>query len=339
MNRRDRKRKAAFRLPRPDIVAQLNEFILTHKHFELSEDQRKVIFTPTGKRFWIWDMDGIRHFVAGKTYANLTTHAASVPEVPFVDKSSVHIPTICVRVPQLVADRTTSIGWALYNQAVLSSRCGFSFSTLASAVYRCRHKLPEGTFDALLSLAKEANLAKHCHLMEEVYDELPLCSLVHKHPPVPTADVRDTDEESGEPAASPIGDILLPSTLPIQRMGVHHVAIDPEAIHPSRGPKRSRRAATCSTSTSKKKKRVPMVVYLPIFVRDAPVLHQQKDGVWIVDNSFLRSDKQGIAFRLTKDIEDRHPTEVAAFGDTVEGDDDGDGWLSTKLMIKQICMG
>jgi len=52
------------------------------------------------------------------------------------------------------------------------------------------------------------------------------------------------------------------------------------------------------------------------------------DEAYLVDNSVLKSTDNALAYRLTKQLDDKDPTGTCAmFGSTIFGTDEGDGWL------------
>jgi len=71
--------------------------------------------------------------------------------------------------------------------------------------------------------------------------------------------------------------------------------------------------------------------YLPMEFGGTQVLMPRERSEYLVDNSQLRTNMAGLAYRFSKRLEDTDPREVPAggppFGSTVTGVDLGDGWL------------
>merc|ERR1712232_770611 len=75
-------------------------------------------------------------------------------------------------------------------------------------------------------------------------------------------------------------------------------------------------------------------VFLPMIVQGKNVLMHTGGNTWRVDNSLLQSPSQGVAYRRSKQLDDRYNFDridkVATWGSIVEGIDTGDGWLQTQ---------
>lgn len=72
-------------------------------------------------------------------------------------------------------------------------------------------------------------------------------------------------------------------------------------------------------------------VYLPIAVNGVQILVHKGGDEWLVDNSTLQSDADGVAHRQSKQLDDQTPASFAAWGSFVKGIDLGDGWFRTQL--------
>ena len=73
---------------------------------------------------------------------------------------------------------------------------------------------------------------------------------------------------------------------------------------------------------------------MPCFGCEAP-------GTYRVDNSQLNANILGVAYHVSKDINDRDKIyQGPDWGTTVQGYDEGDGWLKTELVFRQfVCPG
>lgn len=78
--------------------------------------------------------------------------------------------------------------------------------------------------------------------------------------------------------------------------------------------------------------------YLPMIVKDCPVLILQQGSEYKVENAHL--DMQGVrygdrlAYRLSKDMADKDEGRGAWWGESVLGIEEGDGWLKVDIQIE-----
>eukprot|EP00929_Paragymnodinium_shiwhaense_P045860 TRINITY_DN23383_c0_g1_i1.p1 TRINITY_DN23383_c0_g1~~TRINITY_DN23383_c0_g1_i1.p1 ORF type:complete len:393 (-),score=94.44 TRINITY_DN23383_c0_g1_i1:132-1310(-) len=83
-------------------------------------------------------------------------------------------------------------------------------------------------------------------------------------------------------------------------------------------------------------------LYLPMKINGTPVMvlqgsslsqerpRRDEEAAYVVDNSVLKSSKPGLTYRLSKDLDDKDDGNIAEFGSTVTGTDEGDGWLKVE---------
>merc|ERR1712232_859250 len=74
--------------------------------------------------------------------------------------------------------------------------------------------------------------------------------------------------------------------------------------------------------------------FLPISVQGKDVLIEHAPNIWCASNAQNRSQAAGIAFRKSKNTNDRIEGEVLTYGDATYGIDEGDGWLRCKIKAK-----
>jgi len=67
--------------------------------------------------------------------------------------------------------------------------------------------------------------------------------------------------------------------------------------------------------------------YLPQKLDDCTVLLQEENGLWRADNSMLQASTQGVAFRGSKELDDRVAGLILPWRSTVAAEDEGDGWV------------
>jgi hypothetical protein len=91
--------------------------------------------------------------------------------------------------------------------------------------------------------------------------------------------------------------------------------------------------ALCGSPRSTTKAGQPLTLYLPKELNGMQVLTRMA-GVnrWQAHDTFLRSETDGIFYRWSKDLSDRHSLMTVRFGDTVEGSDEFDGWIKCKVL-------
>jgi hypothetical protein len=75
-------------------------------------------------------------------------------------------------------------------------------------------------------------------------------------------------------------------------------------------------------------------LYLPLAVNNAIVLIPEGANIYRVDKSNVETQAPGLAFRLAKDMDQKHPDAFAAWDSRVEGVDEGDNWL--KILTKEV---
>lgn len=74
--------------------------------------------------------------------------------------------------------------------------------------------------------------------------------------------------------------------------------------------------------------------YLPKKARGVAVMVHVGGDEWRVDNSVLQSSAAGLAYRRSKDMNDKDGIRIATYGTTVHGIDDGD-WIRVELSENQ----
>jgi len=127
----------------------------------LIDGNRVIVFSVTGKRFWVWDVCGLLAFIHGQSFQRMVTAGARVPTLGPAEILCHDVRHVEISVPGAVAERTRIIAYSLFNQAVLSSMASFSFCSLAVATYKMRPVLSAEVYGKLCSLSTAANEAKH----------------------------------------------------------------------------------------------------------------------------------------------------------------------------------
>jgi hypothetical protein len=75
--------------------------------------------------------------------------------------------------------------------------------------------------------------------------------------------------------------------------------------------------------------------FLPKLINGKVVLVPEGSGRFRIDNNKLRADTEGIAYRVSKDLNDLDPSEdiLAKWGCIIHGQDDGNGWVEVRVAL------
>jgi len=73
-------------------------------------------------------------------------------------------------------------------------------------------------------------------------------------------------------------------------------------------------------------------LYLPMFLREEPILVKQGGGRWLLDNSTLKSKAAGVVYRKSTVMDDR-TTQTATFGSIVHGVE-VNGWIQVRCPME-----